>query len=1168
MAAEDSGTKGNFDFLKNHDPIFSELALRAEEAFASDPNTTLIKLRQLGEAFAQDIATRCAIPFDSQTTQATLLYRLQQDMGLDPQIREIFHTLRIEGNKATHAFRTCHRQAMDGLKLARSLAVWFHRSFGKNAKDFKPGPFVPPKDPSQPLRKLQEEMEQLKASLKDAFEKEGESRALAELMAREKEEYAALAELMDAEARSFEERAKMQEQRLEKEREAFESRIKNLQEALEKQKNERTDTSGLKDIRKRTAKAAENLSLNEELTRILIDARLRESGWEADSQSLTYSLGARPEKGRNLAIAEWPLKGGHRADYLLFAGLIPLAVVEAKRENINVASAIPQAERYARAFRPSDSMQPLWENGPWPDGQQDFFGIPFAYACNGRPFLPQMAEQSGTWFRDLRSPSSIRRALENFHSPEGLLDILARSRRESMEFLKKEPFGYLRLREYQKRAITAVEEALSRGERRCLVAMATGTGKTRTIIGLMYRLLKAEGFHRILFLVDRTALGNQAMDAFKEAPLEQNLSLSRVYNIAEMGDMAEEAETRIQVATVQAMVRRIFMVETPPAVDTFDCIIVDEAHRGYVLDQEMDEGELQNRDAFQYQSAYRRVLEYFDAVRIGLTATPARHTTEIFGRPVFTYSYREAVAEDWLIDHEPPVRYETMLTRHGIHFDKGEVQAIDMKTGAVELAELEDELDFDVESFNRRVITEGFNRVICGELAKELDPFGDEKTMIFCATQNHAEMVKRLLDEAFFEKYNGDYNEASVRIITGRTDKVDQVIRLYRNERYPVVAITVDLLTTGIDVPPICHLVFLRRVRSRILFEQMMGRATRRCDAIGKIIFRIYDPVGIYAALEKVTDMKPLVKNPGITIAQLLDEITDAACLKEALGQPGEREGSPATHAHDVLDQLSQKLMRVMRKAEKKAETKPEMREKLAELEKSWGCATEEMPRFLRELGPEKASDFIRSQPGFLRQVEEVQAILGSYARPLIYEGADELLERSQTWGEHGRPEDYLDAFTRFIREEVNRNAALMAVVNRPKELTRDALREIRLFLDAAGFPEAHLRKAWASRTNEDIAASVIGFIRQAALGEPLVAFETRVHQALQRILAMHGWSPVQKQWLKRLAAQLTHEVVVDAGFINRAFAAHGGVKRFDKVLDNRLDAVLETFSEELWQTG
>lgn len=255
------------------------------------------------------------------------------------------------------------------------------------------------------------------------------------------------------------------------------------------------------------------------------------------------------------------------------------------------------------------------------------------------------------------------------------------------------------------------------------------------------------------------------------------------------------------------------------------------------------------------------------------------------------------------------------------------VASIDTTTGEIDTSELEDELDFDVEQFNRRVINESFNKVICNQLATELDPFGEEKTMIFCATDKHADMVKRLLDGAFKDIHGDDYNEATVRKITGQSDDVKQLIRCYKNERYPNIAITVDLLTTGIDVPRICNLVFMRRVKSRILYEQMLGRATRRCDDIGKTVFRIYDPVDIYATLQDVCKMKPVVKDPNITIEQLIDEVCNPESRK-ATGSTEDR-----SHADDALDALSQKVMRIMRKAKVKAECNPQLKERLEQLE-------------------------------------------------------------------------------------------------------------------------------------------------------------------------------------------------------------------------------------------
>jgi len=1159
-------SKGNFDFLQEHDPIFYQIGSAAERAFAGDPNTTLLKLRQLAEAMAQNIATRTGIEFDETVTQATLLFKLKNKIGLDQSIQNIFHILRIEGNRANHQFKTQHKEAMDGLRLARSLAIWFHQSFGKQGTNFEFGPFIPPQDPSKELRGLQIQIDQLTAELTDSNQELKNNQKLSDLITREKEEYAVLAEQMDAEARAFEQLATEHEKALKEQREEFEQRLKELQPKDIEQNQAKQQVS------EKTQKATAAFSPNEDLTRILIDQQLINAGWEADTQEMTYKKGARPEKGKNKAISEWPTRGREVADYILFIGLTPIAVVEAKRINIDVAGKIHQAERYSSGFMPTAEMQLAWEiekrTIAWPDSKNGHFQIPFAFSCNGRPFVKQYKEKSGTWFRDLREPSNLSRALEDFYSPDGLLDCLTRSREEAEEKLKNEGFAYLKLRDYQEKAIRKVEEALEKDTpdeelHKCLLAMATGTGKTRTIIGLMYRFLKTERFKRILFLVDRNALGTQAQDAFDEAPLEENKSLSTTYNIAELGDMAAEAETRIQVATVQAMVYRIFQSDNPPLIDTFDCIIIDEAHRGYTLDQEMTEGELAVRELSQYLSSYRRVLDHFDAVKVAMTATPAKHTTEIFGKPIYTYSYREAVADDWLIDHEPPIRYETLLTKHGIHFDEGEtVSVVNIGTGEVEITELEDEQNFETEAFNRRVITKSFNEVICEQLAQELDPFADEKTLIFCATDSHADMVKTLLDSAFKKLYGNEYNEAAVRKITGSSEKVKQLIRQYKNERNPSIAITVDLLSTGIDVPKICHVVFLRRVRSRILYEQMMGRATRRCDEIGKTVFKIYDPVDIYAALQAVSTMKPLVKDPNVTIEQLIEELSDPKSYEA----PGTQ--ADTTHADDVLNELNQKVMRVLRKATKKAEKIPSIKEKLEELEQIWGVEPGKMHKHLHDMGPKQAGIFVNKQHNFIKQLDEVNALIGSDRKPIIYEGEDELLGRTQSYGTHEKPDDYLESFNDFILNQVNESVALAIVVNKPKDLSREQLKEVRLLLDQHGFSEAKLKTAWRNKTNQEIAASIIGYIRQAALGGTLVSFEQRVAHAMEGIYRLHNWSTVQRKWLEKLAKQLVHEVVIDKQFINDLPAFPGGVKQLEKVLNNQLDSVIEELKTHIWEAS
>src|SRR5690606_38810200 len=311
-------SSSNFAFLQEHNPVFLQLASTAEQVFASDPNTTLIKLRQLGEALAQDLASRAGIELEATTSQADLLYKLSREIQLDQNIRNLFHTLRIEGNKATHQFRTQHREALDGLKVARELCIWYHRAFGKAGSTFKAGAFVTPSDPSAPLRDLQSQIEQLKAQLSESSQQLENNQQLAGLLKREAEEYAVLAEQMDAESRTHKQLAAEHEAALNKLRSEHEQSLKALQQQLA------AKPQAGQQVAHKTKQASSQFDLNEDLTRILIDQQLIDAGWEADSLDLTYGKGARPEKGKNKAIAEWPTSSPKAcADYVLFAGLTP-----------------------------------------------------------------------------------------------------------------------------------------------------------------------------------------------------------------------------------------------------------------------------------------------------------------------------------------------------------------------------------------------------------------------------------------------------------------------------------------------------------------------------------------------------------------------------------------------------------------------------------------------------------------------------------------------------------------------------------------------------------------------------------------------------------------------------------------------------------------------------
>ena len=311
--------------------------------------------------------------------------------------------------------------------------------------------------------------------------------------------------------------------------------------------------------------------------------------------------------------------------------------------------------------------------------------------------------------------------------------------------------------------------------------------------------------------------------------------------------------------------------------------------------------------------------------------------------------------------------------------------------------------------------------------------------------------------------------------------------------------------------------------------------------------------------IEGISTMKPLVKDPTITLEQLVDELNNPVSFTTTGAVVGE------THAHDVLAAISQKVMRVLRKAAHQAEKKPPVRDKLDQLEQHWGIAPDTLHQHLQKIGPKGAADFIQQHSQLLRQIAEVKQLIGSDYLPIISDHGDTLMVREQSYGEYNKPEDYLQSFNDFIRQQVNQSVALSVIVNRPKDLTRVQLKEVRMLLDDHHFTEAALQTAWRNKTNQDIAASIIGHIRRAALGEALMPFEQRVDQAMQRIYASGNWSQIQRRWLDRLAKQLTYEVVIDHQFVNQRFSTDGGAKKLNTMLGGQLDEVLDQFAQGLW---
>jgi type I restriction enzyme, R subunit len=633
--------------------------------------------------------------------------------------------------------------------MARHLGIWFHRTFGGD-RQFKPGVFVPPPHPTDATAELAAELERLRLALE-------ETRSEAERASLTAEEHArALLSAEEKAAKEAEERSLWEQLAIESEqaRSALEVQLTTLQAAS--RQLPAPQTAAVIDL---SDWAASGIDLDEDETRAIIDRQLQNAGWLADTRNLRYSKGVRPAKGQNMAIAEWPTANGI-ADYALFIGTSCIGLIEAKRQRKQVSAAIDQAERYARGFQGGDGFAAI-AGSPWGE-----FQIPFVFATNGRPYLKQIETESGIWFRDLRQPTHRRRALAGWPTPNGLEAQLGMDRETAHAALKIQPdrFGFP-LRPYQRRAIAAVENHLEQDSRAMLVAMATGTGKTKLAIALLYRLLTAKRFRRVCFVVDRSALGSQAAGEFRTTKVVTAKAFGDIFGLQGLGDVVPEPETKVQICTIQGLVKRVLYASEPatiPPVDQYDLLLIDECHRGYLLDREMSDAELSFRNQDDYVSKYRRVLEYFDAVKIGLTATPALHTVQIFGEPVFTYSYREAVVDGFLIDHEPPVQITTVLSQGGIRFRAGEaMDAISSPTGHLQRIYAPDDLNFEVDEFNKKVVTIPFNQTVAQELARHIDPNLPGKTLIFAVNDAHADIVVDQVKQAMEDYYGAQAQTAA-----------------------------------------------------------------------------------------------------------------------------------------------------------------------------------------------------------------------------------------------------------------------------------------------------------------------------------------------------------------------------------------------------------------------
>lgn len=598
----------------------------------------------------------------------------------------------------------------------------------------------------------------------------------------------------------------------------------------------------------------------EEKSRQKIDQWLTEAGWKVINRNEFEA------NSTAVAVREGLLKGNKEVDYFLFINGKAIAVLEAKREEVDVSTNVvcDQVESYAR-------------------GVPDYYTayqkpIPFLYTSNGKQLF----------FRDFRKEDSSFEEIFSMHKPKKLVEILGID----------DPFAGLPmlnekgLRKCQYDAIVGLEQSFKNGEDRALMILATGAGKTYTACMFSYRFLSYTPMKRILFLVDRNNLGKQAEGEFGTFRLTENgESFNNIYSVNRLKSAKIPSDSNVVISTIQRLFSllkgdeisdtddddsynrgEVILPENPNLPhDFFDLIIIDECHRSIY-------------------GNWRKVLEYFDTAKIvGLTATPIPDTKAFFNENIVAdYDLKQSIIDGVNVDCRI-YRIKTQVTEEGGAILEGDkFERVTCYTGQVEEIQNKETINYTKEELNRSIINPSQIKLILQTYKEAVyrDMFNDPqreanfdylpKTLIFALNETHANNIVRIAKEVFERK-----DERFVQKITYSTDS-NELIRQFRNDKDFRIAVTCTLVATGTDIKPLEVVMFMRDVESLPLYVQMKGRGVRTIgdeqlrnvtpNAFSKDCYFLVDAVG-------VTEHEHYIPRPGeggggISLETILERIS------------------------------------------------------------------------------------------------------------------------------------------------------------------------------------------------------------------------------------------------------------------------------------------------------
>ncbi|HEX6204714.1 MAG TPA: type I restriction-modification enzyme R subunit C-terminal domain-containing protein [Solirubrobacterales bacterium] len=916
----------------------------------------------------------------------------------------------------------------------------------------------------------------------------------------------------------------------------------------------------------------------EQRARRVIDHKLRQAGWIIQNYR-EMNLGA----GRAIAVREFPTATG-TTDYLLYVDRKAIGTVEAKREGDTLRGVETQADRYAKGFSQTAEEQglPFWGDP-----------LPFHYITTG----------TETLFTSRRDPIVRPREVFHFHQPDRLVHWLQQgSLRQGVCDLP--PLSDRNLRQSQIEAITGLEESLRDDRPRALVEMTVGGGKTIAAVAHAYRLLRFGNCERVLFLVDRRNLGIQARDEFVawQTP-DDGRKFGELYPVQLLTSNTIDPSSKVVITTIQRLysmlkgeekfdaeredisaweaadvLQESVQVSYEPKVpiEEFDYIVIDECHRSIY-------------------GRWGQVLDYFDSHLIGLTATAAPETYGFFSvnivgegkRPnvVSEYSYDRSVVDGINVDYVV-YRIKTKITDRGGKVEAGEwVEVRDKQTRARSREELVEDLGYDENKLDSAVVVPDQIRTVVRAFREAIPVLlpGRQtvpKTVVFCKDDSHAEDVLEIIRQGF-----GKGSDFARKITYKTQGSSQQAIQDFRTDPRFRIAVTVDQISTGTDIKPIECLLFLRRVKSALLFEQMRGRGVRTIDphdlkavtpdAEAKTHFVLVDAVGITDddVVWKVSP--PMDRKPTVPLSKLLQSIAMGATSVDLLKTVSAR----LNRLNKVISEEQQEaLERVTggRSLREIAENLVEATEEKTWIEKAGADAVSDGVEVARQ-------EIITEALEGLTSPEAREAILGlqrQVSQVIDHQSQDQVVSAGVV--DDARARQTINGWQKFIDEHHDEYLALAAYYREPHS-RRPSLRDIKELAQAISLPPYNLTPELLWQAYEKIDKSRV----KSAGGRQLVDLVSLIRFAMQKDdeLAPHSevvrlryemwlmeqeqdgrrFTPEQRRWLDMIAEQIASSLSIEReDFTLDPFRHEGGIFRASEIFGEELAQLLADLNDSL----